>query len=391
MGQPITTANGHEGKRLFSEKAVYIVSHEKWGKMLLSKHHYAIELAKLGNRVYFVNHPDKQKRLGRGEIKITPSEVENVFVIESRLTFPYFFKFRFPRLYQWLISFHIKRMLASAGRQPDIVWSFDSGNTFPLKSFPGNAIKILMPVDGPFGHKSEIESANTADVIISVTDDILKVYERNNTPKLKVSHGVADVFLRHECDAVENTPTRIGYSGSLLRADIDYDTLTRLVALHRDKIFEFWGEYDIHGSNIHLPQDIASHTKSFIEKLRAAENVKLHGPVSPHDLALGLKNMDVLLICYQHDCQNSHKILEYLGAGKVVITSRVSQYAEQGDLLEMVANDNSEYLSLFAKVVSNLKEYNRVARCEKRIQFARQYSYRNNIKRIEEFINRVVQ
>src|SRR5437868_11837462 len=100
MGQPITTDSGHDGKGLFSGKVIYIISHEKWGKMLLSKHHYAIELAKLGNRVYFVNHPDKQKRLGRGEINIKPSEVENVFVVENRLMFPYFFKFRFPRLYQ---------------------------------------------------------------------------------------------------------------------------------------------------------------------------------------------------------------------------------------------------------------------------------------------------
>ncbi len=238
--------------------------------------------------------------------------------------------------------------------------------------------------------KSEIESADDADVIISVTDDILKVYEHNATPKLKVAHGVAEVFLRNDAEAVQNGTIKIGYSGSLLRADIDYDTLTKLIDLHPDKHFEFWGEYDIHGSNIHLPQDVPANTRSFIDKLRSAVNVKLHGPVTPPELAAGLKKMDVLLICYRHDCQNSHKILEYLGAGKVVVTSRVSQYAEQGDLLEMVAIDNSEYLELFGEVTSHLDVYNHIERCEKRIQFARQYAYRNNIKRIEDFINEMV-
>lgn len=390
MGQLTTAANENNGKQFFHGKVIYIVSHEKWGKMLLSKHHYAIELAKMGNTVYFVNHPDKQKQLRRGEINIKQSDVQNVFVVESRLPVPYFLKFRFPRLYQWLISFHIGRTITKSGRRPDIVWSFDSDNTFPLKCFPTGAVKILMPVDGPFGHKNEIESAHGADVIISVTDDILKVYEHSTAPKLKVAHGVAEVFLRDEFNSAKNSTIRIGYSGSLLRADIDYATLTRVIGLHPNKIFEFWGEYDIHGSNIHLPQDVAAGTKSFIDKLRLAKNVKLHGPVTPKELALGLNSMDVLLICYQHDCHNSHKILEYLGTGKVVITSRVSQYARQADLLEMVANDNSEYVQLFADITSDLEAYNHIERRKKRIQFARQYSYSHNIKRIETFINEVV-
>ena len=42
-------------------KVIFIVSYENWGNMLMSKHHYAIELGKAGNKVYFINHPDKRK------------------------------------------------------------------------------------------------------------------------------------------------------------------------------------------------------------------------------------------------------------------------------------------------------------------------------------------
>ena len=38
-------------------KTILIISPQAWGKMFLSKHHYAIELAKRGNAVYFLNPP----------------------------------------------------------------------------------------------------------------------------------------------------------------------------------------------------------------------------------------------------------------------------------------------------------------------------------------------
>lgn len=42
----------------FNNKTILIISPEPWGKMMISKHHYALELAKLGNEVYFLNPPN---------------------------------------------------------------------------------------------------------------------------------------------------------------------------------------------------------------------------------------------------------------------------------------------------------------------------------------------
>ena len=36
-------------------QVIFIISYESWGAMLMSKHHYAIQLSKDGNKVYF-NH-----------------------------------------------------------------------------------------------------------------------------------------------------------------------------------------------------------------------------------------------------------------------------------------------------------------------------------------------
>ena len=39
----------------FSNKHILIISTEAWGNNHITKHHYATELAKLGNQVYFLN------------------------------------------------------------------------------------------------------------------------------------------------------------------------------------------------------------------------------------------------------------------------------------------------------------------------------------------------
>ena len=138
----------------FKDKVVYIISREDWGEMLMSKQHYAIELAKAGNIVYFINHPDLRRQLRRGQIEITATKYENLFAVKHRMMHPYFFKFKYKKLYYFLTSFHISRIIKKTGRKPDVVWLFDIGNSLPLKYFPAGARKIYMPVDGPFKTES---------------------------------------------------------------------------------------------------------------------------------------------------------------------------------------------------------------------------------------------
>ena len=47
----------------FSDKRILIISPEPWDHIPVSKHHYARKLAKLGNRVYFLNPPGQQNSL----------------------------------------------------------------------------------------------------------------------------------------------------------------------------------------------------------------------------------------------------------------------------------------------------------------------------------------
>lgn len=374
-----------------SGKVIFIISYENWGKMLMSKHHYAIELGKAGNKVFFINHPDKRKELKRGEVKVAPTESQNVCVVMHRLWHPYVLKFRFNLLYSLFTSFHIRKILRTVGLKPDVVWSFDTGNTLPLKYFPDSAVKIYMPVDGPFGHEDERRSAHESDVIISVTDRILSAYDIFDKPKFRINHGVAQVFLNVSGQEREKDKIRVGYSGSLIRNDLDTACFLKIIQDHPEITFEFWGEHDPKKSNIHLPQDVLNETHTFLEALNHIPNVILHGPVNSSKLAEGLSRMDALLICYRiRNDQNHHKVLEYLGTGKVIVSNFMSSYQDEDpDLIYMVKSKetNDELPVLFNRVINNLEHYNAAPLSEKRKRFARQYSYSNNIKRIEEFIS----
>ena len=281
----------------FKNKTIFILSYEGWGGMLMSKHHYALTLAQMGCEVFFINHPDLKKELRKGEVLVIPTEHENLKYVKHRLLFPYFLKFKFKWLYYLLTLLGIKKIIKKIGKRPYLVWSFETGNALPPKYFRANYI-IYMPVDGPFGTPFEKDATDKANVIISVTNEILETFNYLPIPKYKIGHGVSDVFINESIVYKQNSPIRVGYSGSLIRNDLDISVFTEIISKHSDIIFEFWGEIDHHKSNIHLPQDINQSTLEFILYLKNQKNVILHGAVKPKELADGLKRMDALLICY---------------------------------------------------------------------------------------------
>ena len=371
----------------FSNKIIYIISYEEWGPMLMSKHHYAIALAKHGNKVYFIGQSDKRKRLKRGEIRLVQTSYSKVTAVEHRIWHPYILKFKAKPVYNFFTFFHLLKITRKIGEQPDIVWSFDTGNSLPLSFFSKKALKIYMPVDGPFSTKFEMDAASSANIIFSVADNILDCYKSIPKQKFNLGHGVADSFIQMKTEDSSNSPLRIGYSGSLLKNDIDTSVFLQIIQQHSDKIFEFWGEYDHTKSSIHLPQDVSFSTLQFIDELKKLSHVILHGPVEMEALAAGLHSMDAFMVCYDNkDLHNNHKVLEYLASGKVVISSYMKQYEGRADFVQMVKN-NKDIPILFTSVVNDLKNHNSVELQSKRIRFAAQFTYGEQIKKIASHIS----
>ncbi len=372
-------------------KTIVIVSPQAWGQMFISKHHYAIALAKMGNRVYFLNPPETGGNKKPGQVQISTSCTHhNLFIIDHRLSFPFVFKFHALWLFHWLMRFHVKKILQQLNRQVDIVWSFDQGHLYPFKFFGKKPFKIFQPVDEP-PNAEAIRAAEGSQVIFSVTTEILEKYSGFAQPRHLINHGIGDDFLSVPVSGpADKKNIHVGISGNLLREDVDRPTLLKIIAENHAVVFEYWGPFSTANNNI--GGSATEETKAFLEELKNL-GLLMHGPINQVQLALALQRMDAFLICYdverdQSRGTNYHKIMEYLSTGKVIIANNVSAYQDKPELLQMVRsrNNNHGLLRLFKEVMQNLRFHNNPGLQEKRKAYARMNTYANQVGRIEKII-----
>jgi len=368
--------------------------------MFISKHHYALELSKLGNKVFYVNGPAYGNALKKGEVKIEPSGYSNLSVVKHRFLFPRFLAFKARPLFDFFVRLHIKKMVSKISPEGElIVWSFDLSNTIPLKFFPATSFKIFMPVDEPLVPRA-IEAAQSADVIFSVTQEIIDKYKQYNIPSLFINHGVGAYFINEQINTVINTPLSVGLSGNFFRPDIDRSTLLKIIRTHPGIFFNFWGSTSMKKANTKgkLNDSLGANsndreTLEFIEALNSCPNVVMHGSVKPEILCKELQQPDAFLICYdinkdQSKGTNYHKVLEYLATGKLIISNNITTYQQYPGLFLMNASrdNNDELPALFTAAISQLATHNRFDKQQQRIDFAKKYGYEKQINKIENFI-----
>ncbi len=361
---------------------------------MLAKHHYALELAKAGNKVYFLNPPDNDnwsvKSSGK-RIRVRASGVNpGLFLIDQELYFPFSLKFHARPVYNIFIKKQIKHILKAVGVPVDIVWSFDIGNLFPIKYFPDKIYKIFHPVDEP-ADRDSFEAATGADALFSVTQEILKKYRSLRIPSYFINHGVAEEFLSVQpAPFLSGGKIHVGMSGNLLRRDIDRKILLQILEENPGLVFHFYGTYIINDPNFggHDPE-----TGLFIEKLKTYRQVILHGVLKTADLARELNNMDIFLICYdiekdQSRGTNYHKVMEYLSTGKVIVSNNITTYKDFPALVRMPLerSSNSSLPALFKETLQNLDEYNKKEYVCQRKSFARKNAYETQLKEISQII-----
>jgi glycosyltransferase involved in cell wall biosynthesis len=375
---------------MLRDKTILVISPQAWGKMFISKHHYAIELARKGNKVYFLSPPNDAHE-SSADVAISALD-KNLFLITHKLYFPYNLRFHVRWLFHWLMRKQVKKILTAIGQPIDIVWSFDLNNIYPLALFGPRPYKIFHPVDEPLTNDA-ILAGNGSDIIFSVTNEILTKYQHLQAPKYFINHGVADYFLT-PADASKQPADviRVGFSGNLLREDIDRKVMLQVISENPKVIFECWGSYLYNHSNIGGVEN--SETNNFVETLRAFQNVVLHGAVASTELAKAIHRMDAFLICYdiekdQSKGTNYHKIMEYLSTGKVIIANNVTTYKNQPQLLQICQSrdTNNELPVLFSGIISKLKEYNSPENQQARISFASENTYPKQIDRISSILS----
>lgn len=363
------------------KKIVFVVSPQNWGKLFISKHHYAIELAKLGHLVYFIESPIETRFFSLPKIQITNTEYPNLKVVKSKLFFSFYFKFHLAFIHHLLIRVHRKLLLYKLGT-PSLVLSFDLVNNFPLKGI--NCKRIFFAADEPRADK-KLKSANGAHLIVSVSQHILDIYQKvyPNTKKLLVNHGVADeFFLDFSIEPKKYKGINVGLSGNFMFNDIDYPKLVEIVQQNQEINFHFYGPTKFEESN--LGSNLTDEFNSFYKVISEANNVLKHGVLNKLELAKELNQMDAFLICYhpakgQSSGSNSHKILEYLSTGRVIVSNNFSYY-KGSELFVMETNKNNNHIiKNFKNVMNNLEFYNCLKKVQIRKSYSAKYSYSHNL------------
>jgi len=369
----------------FKKKNIIIFSAQSWGEMHLSKHHYAIALANLGNEVYFVNPPTSTFQ----EITIESHQnFKNLYIINSGYRYIEKFRFHFNFGFRVLTKYNVYKIIKKINKRIDIVWNFDFLGYCHYSLFK-NAIKIAHPVD--FTKKKYLPLIKGADLIFSVANEILEEFNKFNIPSYFINHGISDDFINNfdSPQEINTTKLKVGYVGNLLRLDIDYDIILSLIHNNPEVEFVFIGNYT--PSNI--GGSLTMNAELFINALKERENVTLKGVLKNVELPCEMNKLDIFLISYNKEkdsCRgtNYHKVMEYLSTGKVVISNHITTYSGN-NLIQMPEKyeSNKSIINIFNEIKSNIKLYNNKENQIKRIAFAKENTYVKQIERIENIIN----
>ncbi len=372
---------------------VLVISPQPWDHIPVSKHNYAVALARRGHRVVFLNPPEDDLAATStcGDVPEHPG----LRVLSYRRPWFYNLRFHAPAVFDWLMIRHVTKLLRSHQCVPDLVWSFDC-NLFPDLSVFGASQQIFHPVD-PLSESRHVMPARTANLVLTVSRRIAGQIAPVGRPVHVVQHGLALPFERLAHDQLVRLKTRddkckqgaaektvqVGYAGNLARRPVNRAVLKQIVAENSRVQFHFWG-----------PDKCDSDPAAdFIALLRQQTNVTLHGAVSQIQLAEAYREMDAFLLSYlpdpvESDRSNSHKILEYLSSGKVIVSSHLQAYEEHSDLLVMSqTEDDSDLAQLFSGTIDRLQMLNSSQRQEQRIAFALENTYDRHIVNIFQLLN----
>ena len=347
-------------------KNILLISPEPWSNMKVSKHHYAEHLSKK-NSVYFLNPP--------GNSFEQQKEIDQLFIID--------YKPKFKGLHllpQWisakLIQLEYNELQENVGVNFDVVWSFDPSRFFNLTKI--EAIKICHIVDWNQKFQRKI-LAKTADICFSTSSYLqaeLGLYNKNS---YFINHGYAErKILQIELpDQLDKRP-RTGYIGNLNIKYLDWSLIYQVASKHSDVLFYFIGPYDLDAG-----------TEKMKETFQLSNTIFL-GQINAKLIPSYLDQMDILLLAYKAEqypkqLANPHKMLEYLGSGKPIVSTHTKEY-EACKLLSMSKN-LADFYSIFASTINNLEEHSNSQIREARIALAKENQYEEQISRIESFIN----
>lgn len=347
-----------------------IISPEPWHGHFVSKHHYALELAKRGHDVVFFGPPE-----ACGSMYVEPVTYQGVSlrVVHSPKVFSGM-RYLPPWVRRRLEQRWLKALEDILEQAIEVVWLFENSRFFDM-GFAGARLKIYHQVD--LNQDFNIETAcRSADSVFCTSTQIKKTLSLFRDDVTIINHGsqAGQIEEAPVPTSLHDNKVNCVYAGNMSMAYLDCDLIIACVTSFPDISFHFFGGF--------------TEGDPFRAKLLDNKNATLHGKIPAHELPAMLASADILMVTYQkehfNDQSNPHKVMEYMMSGTVCVSTFTEEYKDRPDLIEMTSQigDHDDYLALFEKVATDLPRYNAPERRSARRDFALDNTYDKQLTRI---------
>jgi glycosyltransferase involved in cell wall biosynthesis len=350
---------------------ILLVSPEPWDGHFVSKHHYALELARRGNNVFFHGPPESS---GGIRLEPVPETLGRLWVLHSPKVAAGL-RFMPGALRRFLEARWLGLVEKIAGKPIDVVWNFENSRFFDM-GFAGERLKIYQQMDLNQTYQPAIAAA-TADLSIAISAPIEQRLADSAQNLIRITHGHTNQDIAQPAPAgidqvFGSAAVNAVLIGNLDIAYLDVPLLVQLVTTHPAVRFHFVGAYRA-GHGLHVA-------------IGAAPNAVFWGRQSFDLLPCFLNRADVLLVAYLADkhldqLANPHKIMEYLASGRCILATRTLEYEDQPDLIE-IAMDRADYAKRFASIAANPAAWNSAEQVAHRQAFAFENTYPRQLDRI---------
>lgn len=338
-------------------KRILIISPENWTLPHVSKHHYALELTRRNNEVWYCGPNDTSD--------CTPEGVNTL----ASPDLPKGMRF-FPA---WLRKIFNRRTASYfttvCGGKIDIVWTFDTSRLFDLGHIFPDSLKVLHITDlnMEFEWKKAIQQA---DICFGVSEIICKRLRLRHSRVFKIPHGcdLSNLSINSE-NTVANSAA---YAGNLSIPYLNLHLLAQLIQHYPNVTFHFYGPYQAAARKHKNDPALAD--------ILALPNVQYHGTLPADKLRIELSKAAVLLLCYDQQYRdqvaNPHKLMTYLSTGRPILSTTLLEYEWLSGLVSFEDNSGA-YLKKFGEMIQTSDN-----KAPERIDVAKEHSYPQILQKI---------
>jgi len=366
---------GLQGNKYFTGRTIFLISPEAWNFVYVSKHHYAMELAKRGNKVFFIQPPRPDIDM---DVVIQPvTGIDNLFLVEYK---PLIRGLRFlPAFVMHLVERKFLRKLERlATVQFDTILNFENSRFYDFRFAPNGVKKIYFQVDEDQNYHP-VKASTTSDITFTINEyilNLLKPYQPNIFRITHSFHGCLSSEAQMILDGggafpVTKKTITAAYVGNIDNAYVEKNILLQLIKDNPEVVFKLVGPYN----------------KETYRLFEPYTNIKLTGKVDYKDIPLLLMDADILLLLLnKRFLGSSHKMMEYLASGKVIISTAIEDYSGADHLIN-IASGKEDYLQKFKDIKENISKYNTSDKMKERIMYAMERTYSRNLDRIDAYID----